>query len=172
MITKYKTDLNETDTKARGKLLQFENENLNLKSQLKLLHDDKVASENKYKNEIENLRGITKDLHERLGESDRPMIPLLIFFFFFLMLTEKYSNGEVDSETLVSMKEALLAKDTNIHDLNGNIESLEKQLNEAREEVRVLQETVHHECLERQELHDRLEETREELLNLKKTACK
>ena len=69
MISKYKTEMNENDSKTRAKLLQYENENLNLKSQLKMLHDDKIGSENKYKNELENLREITKDLHERLGES-------------------------------------------------------------------------------------------------------
>lgn len=36
----------------------------------------------------------------------------------------------------------------------------------------MLQETVHNECLERQELHEKLEEARDELLELKKNACK
>lgn len=35
----------------------------------------------------------------------------------------------------------------------------------------MLQETVHHECLERDELLEKLEETRNELLELKKNAC-
>ena len=68
MISKYKTDLSENDTKTRSKFLQYENENLNLKSQLKMLHDDKMVNESRYKNELDNLREITKDLHERLGE--------------------------------------------------------------------------------------------------------
>ena len=37
--------------------------------------------------------------------------------------------------------------------------------------MKILQETVHNECLERQELHEKLEETRDELLKLKKNAC-
>ena len=37
--------------------------------------------------------------------------------------------------------------------------------------IRLLQETVHHECLERDELLEKLEETRNELLELKKNAC-
>jgi hypothetical protein len=68
MISKYKTDLSENDSKTRAKFLQYENENLNLKSQLKMLHDDKIVNENRYKNELDNLREITKDLHERLGK--------------------------------------------------------------------------------------------------------
>ena len=38
--------------------------------------------------------------------------------------------------------------------------------------LRILQETVHDECLERQELHEKLNEARDELLELKKNACK
>ena len=34
-----------------------------------------------------------------------------------------------------------------------------------------MQETVHNECLERHELHEKLEEARDELLELKKNAC-
>jgi hypothetical protein len=68
MISKYKTDFSENDSKTRAKFLQYENENLNLKSQLKMLHDDKIVNENRYKNELDNLREITKDLHERLGK--------------------------------------------------------------------------------------------------------
>ena len=37
--------------------------------------------------------------------------------------------------------------------------------------MKVLQETVHNECMERQELLEKLEETRDELLILKKNAC-
>jgi hypothetical protein len=33
-----------------------------------MLHDDKIVNENRYKNELDNLREITKDLHERLGK--------------------------------------------------------------------------------------------------------
>jgi hypothetical protein len=69
MISKYKTDFSENDSKTRAKFLQYENENLNLKSQLKMLHDDKIVNENRYKTELDNLREITKDLHERLGKS-------------------------------------------------------------------------------------------------------
>jgi hypothetical protein len=34
-----------------------------------MLHDDKIVNENRYKTELDNLREITKDLHERLGKS-------------------------------------------------------------------------------------------------------
>jgi hypothetical protein len=67
MISKYKNDLTDNESKTKLKLSNFENENFNIKSQMKLLHDDKINCENKYKNEIDNLREITKDLHERLG---------------------------------------------------------------------------------------------------------
>lgn len=48
---------------------------------------------------------------------------------------------------------------------------MQKQLDEANNQIQVLQETVHHECVERQELHDKLEITREELLLFKKNSC-
>ncbi len=54
----------------------------------------------------------------------------------FNIFKEKYTNGEVDSEVLVKFKEENLIKDNKIHDLTSNIESIEKQLNQSKEEVR------------------------------------
>lgn len=48
---------------------------------------------------------------------------------------EKYSNGELDSENLLKFKEENLAKENRIHDLNANLESVNKQLVQAKEEV-------------------------------------
>lgn len=67
MIAKYQADLTDIDSKSKKKLIQYENENLNLKDQLKILVDEKSKIENKYKSELESLRNVTRDLHERLG---------------------------------------------------------------------------------------------------------
>lgn len=96
------------------------------------------------------MREITKELHGRL---------------------EKYTDDD-DMENKENLQKELNKKSGNIRELETRIKELESQLEMAKEETRLLQETVHNECLERHELHEKLEEARDELLELKKNACK
>lgn len=104
----------------------------------------------KLKEELNSLREITKELHGRL---------------------EKYTDDD-DMENKENLQKELNKKSGNIRELETRIKELESQLEMAKEETRLLQETVHNECLERHELHEKLEEARDELLELKKNACK
>ena len=60
--------MSDIDSKSKDKLIKYEQENLNLKEKYRLLYEDKQSSDQKYKSELESLRSVTKELHERLGK--------------------------------------------------------------------------------------------------------
>ncbi len=68
LITKYQTSITDIETKSKEKIAKYQYDLSTLQEQFKLLHDDKVNTENKYKQELSNLRNVTKELHERLGK--------------------------------------------------------------------------------------------------------
>jgi hypothetical protein len=88
----------------------------------------------------------------------------------------------------LKLKEDLLTKDTNLYQAQSVINELKKDLEQTREQVDdlffeeliliffiqmiTLQETVHKECTEREELKDSLIEARQQLLVMKKNGSK
>jgi hypothetical protein len=67
LALKYQSVLNEQENNSRAKLNDAEINKNKLANELRLLHDEKLANEQKLKQDLENLRAITKDLHQRLG---------------------------------------------------------------------------------------------------------
>jgi len=67
LALKYQSVLNEQENNSRSKLNDVEMDKQKLANELRLLHEEKLANEKKLKQDLENLRAITKDLHQRLG---------------------------------------------------------------------------------------------------------
>lgn len=155
MYIKYQQISKEFEGNSRSRINDLESEKQRLISEIKMLHEEKLTNEKKLRQDIENLRNVAKELHERL---------------------EKYSGQDEDGENgdmrKLKMKEELIGKNSRISELEGQLKTMESKYLSSQEEVRILQETVHKECLEREELHEKLEECRDELLALKKNACK
>lgn len=68
MYGKYQQLSKEFDHNYKHKLTEVENEKQRLIGEFKNLHEDKVSSEKRLRQEIENLRSIIKELHERMGQ--------------------------------------------------------------------------------------------------------
>lgn len=150
MYAKYQQISKEFEGNSKTRISDLENENKRLSIELKHAQQDKVSIEKKLKKELEDLRAITKELHGRL---------------------EKYTDDD-DFDGVAGLKKEINQKNNTIADLEGKLKEFENQLDAAKEEARILQDTVHNECLERHELHEKLDEARDELLELKKNACK
>lgn len=150
MYAKYQQISKDFEGNSKTRINDLEFEIQKFKTELKHLHEDKTRTETKLKDELNSLREITKELHGRL---------------------EKYTDDD-DMENKENLQKELNKKSGNIRELETRVKELESQLEMAKEETKLLQETVHNECLERHELHEKLEEARDELLELKKNACK
>ena len=150
MYAKYQQISKDFEGNSKTRINDLEFEIQKFKNEMKHLHEDKTKTEKKLKDELNSLREITKELHQRL---------------------EKYTDDD-DQDNKDNMKKELNKKSVIIRDLELRVKELESQVEIAKEETKLLQETVHNECLERHELHEKLEEARDELLELKKNACK
>ncbi len=150
IYAKYQQISKNFEGNSKSRISDLEYENQKLKTELKNLQAEKTHVEKKLKDDLESLRKITKELHERL---------------------EKYNDDE-DVESAESLKKEINTKTARIRELELQMREMEGQLEASKEETKLLQETVHNECLERHELHEKLEEARDELLELKKNACK
>jgi hypothetical protein len=150
MYAKYQQISKDFEGNSKTRINDLEFEIQKFKNEMKYLHEDKTKTEKKLKDELNSLREITKELHQRL---------------------EKYTDDD-DQDNKDNMKKELNKKSVIIRDLELRVKELESQVEIAKEETKLLQETVHNECLERHELHEKLEEARDELLELKKNACK
>lgn len=148
MYAKYQQISKEFEGNSKTRISDLENENKRLSIEMKHLQQDKTNIEKKLKKELEDLRAITKELHGRL---------------------EKYTDDD-DFDGVAGLKKEITQKNGTISDLESRLKEFENQLNAAKDEARILQETVHNECLERHELHEKLDEARDELLELKKNA--
>jgi chromosome segregation ATPase len=147
MLAKYKQQLSENELKYKSNMVKYENEYLNIKSEYNRLYE-----ENKnFKNDISKLTSVIKDLHETIEKKQE-------------------QEDKMSQENMLQFKRDSVKKETEISELRNRLISIERLLNESQNEVKILQETVHHECMERQELHEKLETTREELLLFKKNS--
>ncbi len=149
MYAKYQQISKDFEGNSKSRISDLEYENQKLTTELKNLHTEKLHVEKKLKEDLESLRTITKELHQRL---------------------EKYNDDE-DMDNAEALKREINVKTARIKELENVMRDMEGQLEASKEETKLLQETVHNECLERHELHEKLEEARDELLELKKNAC-
>jgi hypothetical protein len=67
MYAKYQQLNRDHGESSKAKISELEFEKQRLLTEFKNLHEDKVNTEKKLKQDLENLRAITKELHERLG---------------------------------------------------------------------------------------------------------
>ncbi len=67
MYAKYQQISKEFEGNSKSRISDLENEKSKLVTELKNLHTDKLATEKKLKQDLENIRNITKELHQRLG---------------------------------------------------------------------------------------------------------
>ena len=67
MYAKYQQISKDFEGNSKTRITDLENEKLKLLADLKNLHTDKLANEKKLKQDLDNLRNITKELHQRLG---------------------------------------------------------------------------------------------------------
>ena len=68
MYAKYQQISKDFEGNSKSRINDLEYEKAKLVNELKNLHDDKVSIEKKLKLDLENLRNITKQLHQRLGK--------------------------------------------------------------------------------------------------------
>jgi len=67
MYAKYQQISKDFEGNSKSRINDLEFEKAKLVNELKNLHEDKVTVEKKLKSDLENLRNITKELHQRLG---------------------------------------------------------------------------------------------------------
>ena len=68
MYAKYQKISKEFEGNSKTRIQELENDNSKLANELKKLHEEKLTKESKLRQELENLRTITKELHQRLGK--------------------------------------------------------------------------------------------------------
>ena len=151
MLVKCEQLSREVAGSSRHRIDELERDKAAALSELDTLRDEKASTERRLRQELDMLREVTKQLHERL---------------------EKYvDEGGDEMVGSRKLRDEVRAKEAALADAESRVKNGDAQLDRMRDEVRVLQETVHNECMERQELLEKLEEAREELLALKKNAC-
>ena len=74
MYAKYQQISKDFEGNSKTRITDLENEKLKLLADLKNLHTDKLANEKKLKQDLDNLRNITKELHQRLGTYTRTIL--------------------------------------------------------------------------------------------------
>ena len=74
MYAKYQQISKDFEGNTKTRITDLENEKLKLLADLKNLHTDKLANEKKLKQDLDNLRNITKELHQRLGTYTRTIL--------------------------------------------------------------------------------------------------
>ncbi|CAF3746890.1 unnamed protein product [Adineta steineri] len=159
------TELNIEKQKYDGLLRKYEHERGSSNEQLRheLISTEKVTMEHRryYTKQIEQLekekdnlqkelaklRDLVKELHEQI---------------------KKQESMDKDHVNNLKLKEDLLNKETNLFQAQSTINELKKDIKQAQEEMMTLQETVHRECTEREQLKDALIAARQQLLTLKK----
>ena len=68
MYAKYQDISKEFEGNSRSRIADLESEKQKLAGELRNLHEEKLNTEKKLRQDMDNLRNITKELHERLGK--------------------------------------------------------------------------------------------------------
>ncbi|CAF2796492.1 unnamed protein product [Rotaria sp. Silwood2] len=149
LLRKYEHDSGYSTEQLRHELLSTEKVTIEQRhyytKQIEQLEKDKID----LKKELDTLRDVLKELHEQMNNQ------------------ESMSNDRVNN---LKIKEDLLAKETSLFQAQSTINELHKCLEQTREEMITLQETVHKECTEREQLKDALIDARQQLLTMKKNS--
>ncbi|CAF3575245.1 unnamed protein product [Rotaria socialis] len=149
LLRKYEHDSDHSTEQLRQELLSTEKVTIEQRSyytkQIERLEKDK----HDLKNELDKLRNVLKELHEQINKQ------------------ESMNSDRVDH---LKLKEDLLTKETSLFQAQSTINELQKCLEQIREEMLILQETVHKECTEREQLKDALIDARQQLLATKKNS--
>nr|XP_054768914.1 myosin-6-like [Lytechinus pictus] len=145
LILKYKQELSSAGNKMKNNI-QRERDSLKarLDSLERELSDSKRLSNDQEKGlreEIDSLQRITTELRKQLAEGD------------------SRNTGEVQA-----MRAELQEAEQDLASAQRDTLELQKKLDQSKEEVAFLQETVHRECEERLELTEALSKAREQLL--------
>ena len=111
MYSKYQQLSRDHGESARLKISALELEKQRLLGELKNLHEEKVNSEKKSRKELDNLRAITKELHEQL---------------------EKYTNENSSSN---SSKQNIMQKENLLKEHDREKKIFETQISHLKEEV-------------------------------------
>jgi ribosomal 50S subunit-associated protein YjgA (DUF615 family) len=67
MYLKYQEISKNFEGNSKSRINELETDKKKLTNELKNLHEEKLGVEKRLKQDLENLRNITKELHERLG---------------------------------------------------------------------------------------------------------
>ena len=67
MYEKYQHVSREYEVNSKSKILDLENDKTRLINELRNLHEEKISIEKRLRQDLENLKNITKELHQRLG---------------------------------------------------------------------------------------------------------
>ncbi|CAF0895169.1 unnamed protein product [Rotaria sp. Silwood1] len=147
LLRKYEHDSGYSTEQLRHELLSTEKVTIEQRhyytKQIEQLEKDKID----LKKELDALRDVLKELHEQMNNQ------------------ESMNNDRIHN---LKLKEDLLAKETSLFQAQSTINELQQCLEQTREEMITLQETVHKECTEREQLKDALIDARQQLLAMKK----
>ncbi|CAF1253041.1 unnamed protein product [Adineta ricciae] len=161
----FATDLNIEKQKYNGLLRKYEQECGSSAEQLRqeLASTERVTIEqrNYYTKQIDQLEREKEDLKKQLNA----LRDVLKDLHNQLKKQESTNKERIDH---LKLKEDLAEKETSLFHAQAEINELRTGLTQAKEEVITLQETVHKECTEREQLKEALIDARQQLLKLKK----
>lgn len=116
LYVKYQKIISDNQSLSKETLNKLEADNKHLANELKNVHEEKLKNEKKLRQELENLRAITKDLHERL---------------------EKYSEDDAE-DSIQNLKQKVIDKETTVNELGTKLKQSEVQIDQFKDEVRFL----------------------------------
>ncbi|CAF3576825.1 unnamed protein product [Rotaria sordida] len=149
LLRKYEHDSGYSTEQLRHELLSTEKVTIEQRQyytkQIEQLEKDKIN----LKKELDTLRDVLKELHEQMNKQ------------------ESMNNDRMNN---LKLKEDLVSKETSLFQAQSTINELQKCVEQTREEMITLQETVHKECAEREQLKDALIDARQQLLAMKKNS--
>ncbi|XP_072035937.1 uncharacterized protein [Amphiura filiformis] len=146
LVDRYKIEHQEATNKLKAELKSISSHHRAEKSQLEhQIHDAQSrasAGEINLKKEVHSLKSIINNLEDRLGKA-----------------------GLEDSQTVANLKAELREAEHDLKSARGETAQMEEKLQQSKEEIMFLQETVRNECEERFELTEALSEAKEQLLS-------
>lgn len=149
LLQKYRSEFRESDSKIQSRINELaakhKEELVELQRQMRDVQTHSQEKENSLRSEVQSLKNIINDLENRLGKLD---------------------SG--NDELVLELKAKLLQSSQELDDVKSELTALERELNTAKEDNEILQDTVRRECEERFELTETLSNLKEELLQYKR----
>lgn len=154
-LTAEKDELNLKLGEANKELALFKKENASISASL----TQKAESETEYLNKIEELNNVIADLKMILDERMNENVSLKNEI---ILLEEKKKEGDRLNNEIINLKEALQLKYQEIEDLKSKYEAAERQLSEALQSIRSLEDVE-------TEYRNKIEELNKVIANLRVT---